>query len=197
MLSPSVGRLLCGIHKEPDVPAGVQWSDRPRRSSPGRLSSGSRVLLRPACTVLGEPRPDAGHAAGQRLWNAVSIWHLYVRQRAAAAGGGVPRSLPDGAHSTRIWADHYRDRAGIGVLLCWGLPPAVPAQEPEWLLRSRRHRSVVSSRFRHITARQWRVVIQSSTAASLTRHLTLFAGVTNSLQCFDTVGWSSGGASSL
>ncbi len=40
----------------------------------------------------------------------------------------------------------HRDRRGRAVLLRRGLPPAVPRQEPERLLRARRHRRVVPDR---------------------------------------------------
>ena len=42
--------------------------------------------------------------------------------------------------------DHHRDRRGRAVLLRRGLPPAVPGQEPERLLRARRHRRVLPDR---------------------------------------------------
>ena len=38
--------------------------------------------------------------------------------------------------------DHHGDCSGRGILLCRGLPSAVPAQESGWILRHRRHRSL-------------------------------------------------------
>ena len=42
--------------------------------------------------------------------------------------------------------DHDRDRAGQGVLLRRGLPPAVPREEPQRLLRDRWHRRELPGR---------------------------------------------------
>lgn len=41
--------------------------------------------------------------------------------------------------------DHHWDRGGPTVLLCWRLPPAVPAQGPWRLLRTERNRSLLST----------------------------------------------------
>ena len=49
--------------------------------------------------------------------------------------------------------DHHRDRRGRAVLLRRGLPPAVPGQEPERLLRARRHRRLLPDRHRRHAAR--------------------------------------------
>ena len=61
----------------------------------GRCSSCSirrRISLRRAAEdVLGEPRSDAGHAAGERRRHAVSLGHLLLR-RGAARGGGAHRA---------------------------------------------------------------------------------------------------------
>ena len=53
--------------------------------------------------VLGEPRPDAGHAAGQRRRHAVPLGDLHVRRRAAAAARGVARGV-QGALEARATA---------------------------------------------------------------------------------------------
>ncbi|KAF6095552.1 methionine sulfoxide reductase A [Phyllostomus discolor] len=49
--------------------------------------------------------------------------------------------------SVKAWLrpDHDRHPGGTDVLLCGGLPPAVPEQEPPRLLRPRGHRSVLST----------------------------------------------------
>ena len=44
---------------------------------------------------------------------------------------------------------HHRDRRGLDLLLRRGLPPAVPGQEPQRLLRPGRYRRVVSDRAHH------------------------------------------------
>ncbi len=58
---------------------------------------------------------------------------------AAPRGRGVARRVPEGARRGGPRGDHDRDPRGARVLLRRGLPPAVPRQEPERLLRPRRH----------------------------------------------------------
>ncbi len=48
-----------------------------------------------------------------------------------------PRRIPGAADGGGPWSDHDRDRPGRRVLLRRGLPPAVPREEPERLLRDR------------------------------------------------------------
>ena len=67
-------------------------------------------------TVLGEPRSDAGHAAGQRRRHAVPLGHLLLRRRAAGGGRGLEGRVPEGARRRRLRRDHDRDPAGAGVL---------------------------------------------------------------------------------
>ena len=55
------------------------------------------------------------------------------------------RCVPGAAHRGGIRFDHDRDTAGAGVLLRRGLPPAVPGEESEWLLRDRRLRDRLRS----------------------------------------------------
>ena len=50
-------------------------------------------LRRAAQDVLGESRPDAGHAAGERRRHPVSLRDLLLRRRAARGRGRVPRRL--------------------------------------------------------------------------------------------------------
>ena len=50
--------------------------------------------------VLGKPRPDAGHAAGERRRHAVSIGHLLLRRR-AARGRGAHRATSTSARLTK------------------------------------------------------------------------------------------------
>ena len=47
--------------------------------------------------VLGEPRSDAGHAAGQRRRHAVPLGHLLLRRRAEARRRSVARRVPEAA----------------------------------------------------------------------------------------------------
>ena len=55
------------------------------------------ALRRTPEDVLGEPRPDPGHAPGQRRGHPVPLRHLRVRRGAAACGGGVEGGLSAGA----------------------------------------------------------------------------------------------------
>ena len=59
---------------------------------------------------------------------------------------GVARDVPGAARRVGLRRDQHRDRRGRAVLLRRGLPPAVPGQEPERLLRARRHRRLVPDR---------------------------------------------------
>ena len=60
----------------------------------------------------------------------------------------LARRLPGGARREPPRADHDRDRRGRPVLPGRGVPPAVPAEEPERLLRSRRHGRLLPDRRR-------------------------------------------------
>ena len=53
------------------------------------------LLRRAAEALLGGARSDAGHAPGQRRRHAIPLRHLRLQRRAAAAGGGLARRLPD------------------------------------------------------------------------------------------------------
>ncbi len=80
--------------------------------------------------ILGKPRSDARYATGQRRRHAVPIGDL----RTSATSSAAPPKRP--AISTRApWrtrgyrGDHDRDSRSAAVLLCRGLPPAVPGEE--------------------------------------------------------------------
>ena len=85
------GRLCRRLDAEPDISGSVLGADRARRGRARRLRSGGRVVRRSAEGVLGEPRPDAGDAAGQRRRHAVSIGDLHVFRGAASR----PRCDPE------------------------------------------------------------------------------------------------------
>lgn len=87
------------------------------------------------------------------------------------------RGCPD---RCRIWRDHHRDRA-IGracrtrvadVFLRRGVSPAVPGQEPEWVLRARRDLGVLPHRAGRTAERPSRGVSYPTGVAvnSLTLH---------------------------
>src|SRR5712671_4443970 len=74
-------------------------------------------------------------------------------ERRAAGGGRVlTRHVPGRARARRLRRDHDGDRGGGAVLLRRGLPPAVPREEPERLLRSRRHRRLLPGRPTRVVA---------------------------------------------
>ena len=69
-------------------------------------------LRRPAEGVLGEPRSDAGHAAGQRRRHAVPLGHLLLRRGAAARGGASRDAFQKRLDGGGLRRDHDRDPAG-------------------------------------------------------------------------------------
>ena len=73
---------------------------------------------------------------------------IYATADQLAARQGQPRALPADAHRRRLRRHHHRDPPdrGRAVLLRRGLPPAVPGQEPERLLRHRRDRRLLPDR---------------------------------------------------
>ncbi len=110
---------------------------------------GGDLLRGDAAAVLGGPRPDPGHAPGQRRGQPVPLG--YLRDYAT-------RSAPRRRRRATVYAEQL-GAAGYGeitteildargVLLRRGLPPAVPGQEPRRLLRHRRHR-------RGLPGRRW------------------------------------------
>ena len=140
-------------HPEPDVRRGVLGSHRSHRGGARRVRSEGHVDRRDAPRVLGEPRPDARHAPGQRRRNAVPLEHLHLRRRAGARGRGVACDVRGAAACGRLRRHHHRDRARVHLLLRRGLPPAVPREEPERLLRARRHGRELSDRCRAPSSR--------------------------------------------
>ena len=70
------------------------------------------------------------------------------RRRSGPLAEASQDALPGRAHGGRLRRDHHRDPPGRrgAVLLRRGLPPAVPVQEPDGLLRHRRHRRPLPGR---------------------------------------------------
>ena len=98
-------------------------------------------LRRAAEDLLGKPRPDPGHAPGQRCRHAIPLRHLCrIAPSSAAPREASRKPLPARAGQGRLRRDHDRDPRRSAVLLRRGLSPAVSGKEPEWLLRTRRHR---------------------------------------------------------
>ena len=70
------------------------------------------ALRRAAADLLGEPRPDAGHAPGQRRRHAVPLGDLHVRRRAARARPRRRATRTSGRCDAAGYGDdHHRDRA--------------------------------------------------------------------------------------
>ncbi len=84
---------------------------------------------------------------GMRQGNDVGTQYrsgIYFVNDAQKATAEMARDAYDAvAEVGRARADHDRDRARRTVLLRRGLPPAVPAQGPERLLRPERHRGLL------------------------------------------------------
>ncbi len=87
---------------------------------------------------------------GMRQGNDVGTQYrsaIYTtNETAGGAGARLARRLPGEAEGVRLRRDHDRDRARRRVLLRRGLPPAVPREEPQRLLRPRRHGRLLPDR---------------------------------------------------
>ena len=86
-------------------------------------------LRRIAARVLGEPRPDAGNATGQRRRYPIPVRDLLLFRRAANARRSRAGTRFGRAAACRLRSDHDRNPAGSGVLLRRGLPSAIPREE--------------------------------------------------------------------
>ena len=126
------GRRLCRWpHPEPDLRGGLLRPDRPRRGRARRLRPVEDLVRAAAQDLLGGPRPDPGHAPGQRHGHQLPLDHHRRRRRAAGRRRGLEGDVPGAAVGRGLRHDHDRDRRRVGlpVLLRRGLPPAVPRQE--------------------------------------------------------------------
>ena len=105
------------------APAGPA-TPRPSRSCTTRPRSSYEQLLK---VVLGEPRPDPGHAPGQRRRHPVPVGDLRHDRRAAGRGAGVAGGVRAGRRGPPGTGEITTEIAPAGdVLLRRGLPPAVP-----------------------------------------------------------------------
>src|SRR5688572_4475046 len=137
------GRWLPGrLYAQPDLSGGVHGQDRSRRGGPRRVRSRQDELRAAAEGVLGEPRPDPGHAPGQRQRHAVSIRDLRAGRAPARRRRGIEGDVPGAPDRLGLRHDHHGDRrpAPAALLLRRGLPPAIPRQGPERLLPEPRDR---------------------------------------------------------
>ena len=126
-------------HPERHLRGGVLRTHRPHRGGPGRLRPRRDLLRGAAAAVLGGPRPHPGHAAGQRRRDPVPLGDLLDLRGPARRRRDVSRRLPGDAVGRGLRRHHHRDRRGGALLLRRGLPPAVPREEPQRLLRHGGH----------------------------------------------------------
>src|SRR3984893_10735574 len=143
------GVWVTGVgYAEPQVGRSVRGPHRPQRGGAGGVRSEEGFLRRAVEGVLGDARPDPGHASGQRRGDAIPLGHLRLRQGAARGGRSLEAILREGAEGQRLRRDHYGDPRRAGVLFRRGLSSAISGEKSGRLLRPRRHRRLLSDRGR-------------------------------------------------
>ena len=131
------GRLPGRLHAQPDVRGVVHRQDRPRRDGARRVRPVEDELRAAAEGLLGEPRPDAGHAPGQRRRHAVPLGDLRRRTTPSAAA----------AEASKAMYQEQLSAAGYGEITTEIVGPPAPTfyfaedyhqqyldKNPEWLL---------------------------------------------------------------
>ena len=98
------GRLLGRVHAEPDLPGGLHRAHRAQRGRSRGLRHVEDELRGDAPRLLGGPRPDPGHAPGQRRRHAVPLGHLLDVRGPARHRARVTRHVPGGALARRATA---------------------------------------------------------------------------------------------
>ena len=73
-----------GLDAQSDLRGSLLRPHRPQRGGAGGLRPEEDFLRDAAQDVLGKPRPDPGHAPGQRCRHAISLRHLHLHAGAAA-----------------------------------------------------------------------------------------------------------------
>ena len=85
------GRLCGRPYAQSDLRGGLLRPDRPQRGRAGGLRPEEGPVREASQDVLGEPRPDPGHAPGQRRRHAVPLRHLHYDAGAEAGRRGIKR----------------------------------------------------------------------------------------------------------
>ena len=136
------GRRLRGrLHAQPDLRGGLHRPHRPHRGRARGLRPGEDELRGAAADLLGGPRPDPGHAPGQRRRHPVPLGDLL---RTTTSSARPPRRRATRYQSAltrrRLRRDHDRDR---GRPARSTTPRTTTSstwrKNPERLLRPRRH----------------------------------------------------------
>ena len=129
--------------------AAAPATPRPCSSSSTRPSSRSTASC--ACSGRTTTRRRGmrqGNDVGTQYRSAV-YWANDAQRAAAEASRDMFQAELD---ARRLRRDHDGDRGGRAVLLRGAVPPAVPRQEPERLLRARRHRRLLPGRASRLVA---------------------------------------------
>ena len=140
------GRLQDGTTPNPTYEEVCTRQDRARRGGAGRLRPGKISYADLLKVFFEEHDPTQGmrqgNDVGTQYRSASTSPTTPRRRRRRRRGDAYDADLRAAGNG----AGHDRDRAGRAVLLRRGLPPAVPAQGPERLLRPGRHRRLLPGR---------------------------------------------------
>ena len=130
-----------GVHTQPHVRRGVQRPHRSHRSGARRVRSRSRSAYETLLKVFWESHDPT---QGMRQGNDVGTQYrsgIYVFDDEQKKAAEASREMFEERLKAAGFADdHDRDPRRADLLLRGGLPPAVPGEEPDGLLRPRRHR---------------------------------------------------------
>ena len=93
-----------GLTPNPTYEEVCSRPHRPQRSGAGGLRSEEGHLRAAAQDVLGGPRPDPGHAPGQRRRHAVPLRHLHLHAAQKQGGRGLEGDVRAGAEDEGLSA---------------------------------------------------------------------------------------------